>query len=291
MVMALLTATFLYNGLSDYWGGDGDRWDNDKGCVFASYGAFTTLRDIIDDAVDDFCAGGDCDSMPEEVTENDVRVALLDCLSPTGRADYASGAVAECAAYYAATNGYDRCSECGESIGDPHEDGCEVAEECECSVVEEDCLDEDDHYDSPICIFLLACEVCSECGKVADVDVLGCCEDCQETPDDAGYDEDSDTVDVVFLRDSDSLDVFAVFPGLAATVGRVDHITCYAHVGQHSAADIGYCLDCDEVTDRAEYTDLFDELVSRGYNLYVVRLDRIKDASYAHARADQLASF
>jgi hypothetical protein len=30
-------------------------------------------------------------------------------------------------------------------------------------------------------------------------------------------------------------------------------------------------------------------LVHIGYNLYVVRLDRIKDADYADARADQLA--
>jgi hypothetical protein len=296
MVMALLTATFLYNGLPDYWGGDGDRWDDNKGCVFAFYGAGTTLRDIIDGAVDDFNSGGDCDTMPEEVTSEDVRKALLDCLSPAGRADYDSGAVSEFAAEYASINGYGVCRECGEAVDDAHDVDCPVfaelmkdpvyAGEEELSVSEDDCKsdEDDDCCDSPICVFLIECCVCSGCGALCDHYVDELCKDCTHEH----YPEHFD--DVVFLRDSGSLDVFAVFPGIAATVGRVDHITCYAHVGQHSAADIAYCIDCDEVTDPAEYADLFDELGKRDYDLYVVRLDRIEDASYADARADQLTN-
>jgi hypothetical protein len=77
-------ATFLYSGMIDYWGGDGDRWDDNAGCLFAHYGPASTLRDIIDDLVNDFIAGGDCDTLPEEVTDSDIRKALIEMLSDQG---------------------------------------------------------------------------------------------------------------------------------------------------------------------------------------------------------------
>lgn len=106
--MAKLTATFLYSGFPDYWRGDSDRWDDDKGCLFSYYDHRTTLKDLIDGWVDDFCAGGDCDSMDEDITDSDVRAALLDMLTDEGRRDYDSGAVAECAKEFGECNDYSK---------------------------------------------------------------------------------------------------------------------------------------------------------------------------------------
>jgi hypothetical protein len=83
-----MRATFLYQGLPDYWGGDGRRWDDDAGCLFYCYDNRTTVRELIDGLVADFNSGGDCDSFPEDVGCSDVRAALLDMLSPKGLGDY-----------------------------------------------------------------------------------------------------------------------------------------------------------------------------------------------------------
>jgi len=136
--MPKLTATYLYSGMPDYWGGDGRRWDDDAGCVFAYYSTDTTLRDLIDSAVSDWFDNGDFITNDpefdawEDVTEDDVRAALLDCLSEQGRADYESGALSEFAVDYADANGY----EAGEP--EPEDDVC---------------------CDSPVVIFLLEVEV------------------------------------------------------------------------------------------------------------------------------------
>jgi hypothetical protein len=98
-------ATFLYSGMIDYWGGDGDRWDDNAGCLFAHYGPASTLRDIIDDLVNDFIAGGDCDTLPEEVTDVDIRKALIEMLSDQGKEDYKIGALSEFAKEFAEVNG------------------------------------------------------------------------------------------------------------------------------------------------------------------------------------------
>ena len=102
-----LSASFEYSGMSDYWGGNGRRWDDNAGCLFTSYSHDTTLRDIIDGLVDDFNAGGDCDDMDDSVTGEDVRAALIEMLSDQGRADYNSGAICEFAADFAACNDAD----------------------------------------------------------------------------------------------------------------------------------------------------------------------------------------
>jgi hypothetical protein len=108
--------------------------------------------------------------------------------------------------------------------------------------------------------------------------------------------EQFDPIDTVYLRDRangrghPAGPVFAVFPGMAATVGRPDILTCYSHVGQHGAATISYCEDQTEVTDPAEYIGLASELLGRGYNVRVVPKSLMGHADYAIARRRQLAS-
>ena len=145
-----IKAQFLFSGFGDYWSGDSDRWDDNKGCLFAHYDHRTTLRDLIDSWVNDFCMGGDCDSLPEEVTESDVRAALLDMLNDKGRADYESGALSEFAKFYA-----------------------------DCNDLNED--DEDDeHMESPVAIVLIECEICDDCGAWAEHYIDEMCIDCTE---------------------------------------------------------------------------------------------------------------
>lgn len=171
----MLTATHLYSGMLDYWGGDGDRWDDNKGCLFATYGHGTTLRNIVDEWVEDFNSGGDCDTMPESITDNDVRAALLAMLTDEGRAGYESGAVAECAIDYVEANDPAYCIECSALVGEEHKDGCEYWDYRADHIVEiEDC--EDEYGDSPVCIVLLACDVCPVCGEVSgDTDLCDKC--------------------------------------------------------------------------------------------------------------------
>jgi hypothetical protein len=188
--MPNLTASYEYSGMPDYWGGNGRRWDDDAGCVFSYYDGKTSLRDIVEDAVNDFCAGGDCDSFPEDVTEDDVRAALLACLSDAGRADYESGAISEFSAEYAQVNGLDECRECHALCGESHEDDCTMVaewresgdwDEDEAPQVElEDCEPDYEYSDSPMFVFLLECSRCDECGELADVDELGVCAACIE---------------------------------------------------------------------------------------------------------------
>ena len=174
-----VTADFLYSGFPDYWSGDSDRWDDNNGCLFAYYGARSTLRDIVDSAVNDFCAGGDCDTLHEDVTEEDIRAALLGCLSPAGLADYESGALSEFAQEYADANDFNECRDCGEAIGNYHDSECPRKDyDVDGYVTEEDCDEDDEYGDSPVCIFLIKTEVCSRCGKLADHYVDDICEDC-----------------------------------------------------------------------------------------------------------------
>ncbi len=157
--MTILTAEFLYSGIIDYWGGNGDRWDDDKGCVFASYGKGTTVRDIVDSAIVDFIGGGDCDFFPTDVTDNDVRLALLASLTDKGRADYNSGDVSDFAINYADANNLDRCRDCGERVDNQHEVACAVAMydpvTYSASVVQDEDCNEDEDCSGPIIVFLL----------------------------------------------------------------------------------------------------------------------------------------
>jgi hypothetical protein len=93
--------------------------------------------------------------------------------------------------------------------------------------------------------------------------------------------------DVVFLRELDGEDLFAVFPAHAACVGRTDLMVCYARIGQHSSASYDYCNVCEEVTDPDEFADLFVELERAGYELYVISKDRFNDSKYAANRREE----
>ena len=160
-----------FHGYVDYWGGNGRRWDNDAGCLFAFYGRETTLRDCVDQWVDDFCMGGDCDSFPADIGADELREAIVaDLLNDRGRADYNSGALCEFAADCEDNR---ECRECGASIGCEHEEDCAIIDEIldgddqltiddiENEVTEDDCTDCDDCDDwdeSPIWVILVELE-------------------------------------------------------------------------------------------------------------------------------------
>jgi len=71
---------------------------------------------------------------------------------------------------------------------------------------------------------------------------------------------------VVFLKDTQDGEVFAYFPFEEWCNGTM---TCYAHIGQHSACHPNYAKECREAT-MVEYLDLFNELQSIGYKLELI---------------------
>jgi hypothetical protein len=54
---------------------------------------------------DDFTIGGDCESFPPEIDEDDIRQALLDSLTDEGKRMYEANEVCEWAKAYADANG------------------------------------------------------------------------------------------------------------------------------------------------------------------------------------------
>ena len=186
--MSKITAEWIYTGLPDYWSGDGERWDDANGCLFAFYGNGSTLRDIVDNAI---CAGGDCDTLHEDVTEDDIRSAILDgCFNDAGRAAYANGVVPDFVLDWDAENNPAVCRDCGAELGYDHEEGCEILAEIrdlnedpdgDYAVEDDDCDDGDDCdfcVDSPFCVFLIKTTLCSECGDWDDHYVDELCEEC-----------------------------------------------------------------------------------------------------------------
>ena len=186
--MPNIIASFLYAGLPDYWQGNSKRWYNNNGCLFAPYGGKTTLREIIDGAVDDFeQGGGDCDSLGPKVTSADIRGALLAMLNNAGRVDYDNGGIADCAVDHSEANNLNACLECGELVDDAHDEACTLLREQienkdrdddDTTVYPEDCPDEDDYEGSPICIFLIETESCNDCGDWADLNNDHVCAAC-----------------------------------------------------------------------------------------------------------------
>ena len=159
--MTKLTVTHEYVGNGDYWSGNGRRWDDDAGCLFAFYGAGTTLKDCVEEWVNDFNAGGDCDSLPDDITSDDVHAAILESLTEEGRADYESDAIANCAVDLAESMGINCCAECCECIGDRHAGDCGKRDVEAEYVIDEDCPDEEDfegYSDSPMWVILVECE-------------------------------------------------------------------------------------------------------------------------------------
>jgi hypothetical protein len=171
--MTIITVDHEYSGLSDYWGGNGDRWDNNAGCLFAYYGAETTLRDCVDGWVNDFCAGGDCDSFHEDITSDDIHNAIMLSMTERARAGYKSGAIAECADAYAQINGLGAYSEDGE---DDEEDLYEGLDE------------------SPVWIIKVSYTACSECAKPDEHYVDDLCLDCTKKHYPGHFDEDGEYI-------------------------------------------------------------------------------------------------
>jgi hypothetical protein len=174
--MPKLRVSHEFQGYSDYWRGNGRRWDKGAGCLFAYYGPDTTLRDCVDQWVDDFWGGGDFehhDDGPdafEGITQDHLRQAILqDFLNEQGRKDYESGALCEFAAECEDNR---TCCDCGAGIGDSHNADCDDGD-----VGPDDC-DDDDWEESPIWIILVEIDVCKECGKGCDHTVDDLCADC-----------------------------------------------------------------------------------------------------------------
>ena len=139
----MITVSHEFHGYSDYWGGNGRRWDANAGCLFAFYDHSTTLKDCVDQWVDDYWQGGDCDSFPNDITQEDIREAILTTLlNDRGRADYESGAL------------------------------CEFAAECEQTDEDYDCLE------YPVWIILVEIDTCEDCGAACDYAIDQICTDC-----------------------------------------------------------------------------------------------------------------
>jgi hypothetical protein len=135
-----ITTQYLYSGMGDYFGGYGCKAN--EALLYAFYGHRTTLRDIIEGWVEDSWSGAACEDIPESVSEEDVRKALLEMLTDAGRADYDSNAIAECAAMIETPC----CPDCGALVDDEHYDSCDEA-----GVVYGD-------YESPICVVIMSWE-------------------------------------------------------------------------------------------------------------------------------------
>jgi hypothetical protein len=173
-----VTASFLYSGMSDYWGGNGDRWDDNKGCLFAFYGYGTTVRDLIDQWADDFWNGGDCDTLPEGVTNEVVRAALLDMLTDQGRAEYDNNSLCEFAIECAACNGVSAYI----TPDGPNDDDT-IRDRMEDDGCSEEKIEEalGEYLDSPIAIVMIECDVCPDCGKPSGDDTVDeLCDECNK---------------------------------------------------------------------------------------------------------------
>ena len=185
MIMSNLTCSFEFSGYSDYWGGMGDR-GRGHGAAFAYYGRDTTLKDIVDQWVDDSQWNEhDFEDLPESVTSDDIRECIVESLTAQGRADYDSGALCEWAADCEDER---ECRDCGAGIGCEHEDNCAVYDENNGLVVEDDCDDYDDYCESPVVIMEIDWtdhpdyKKCPDCGGKFDPDgVDGLCSDCTDT--------------------------------------------------------------------------------------------------------------
>ena len=180
-----------YDGYSDYWCGNGRRWDDNAGCLFASYDRNTTYGDLVDQWIDDFNGGGDCDSFPDWVDSDVIFEAIknaLRCSLSQIVDDNATPAPV--------------CRGCGEELGCDHCDDCSIAmalcaegEECEgyepsdLSVTDDDCDDCEYEGELPQYIILVevtCCPVCNGCPGEGNDDDL--CDKCAE--DDYTEDED-----------------------------------------------------------------------------------------------------
>lgn len=134
----MLRVTHEFCGYGDYWGGNGRRWDDDAGCLFAYYSPKTTLRECVDQWVYDFFNGGDCDTI--DATEEEVRAAILEAFTYQGRDDYERGAICDPAndledfdedgesPIWVLLIEQDQCPDCGDPSGEDTNDN--LCEKC-----------------------------------------------------------------------------------------------------------------------------------------------------------------
>jgi len=119
-----VSASFLYSGYADYFKGYScaDEDGNTEHLLYATYCKDTTLHDIIDELVEDSWNGPASETIPEGVTQDDVRRALLDTmLNSRGRDAYEKNELAECSEALE----YDwKCPDCGEDVISPDCDNC-----------------------------------------------------------------------------------------------------------------------------------------------------------------------
>ncbi len=148
----MLTASYLYAGYSDYFQGFGEKdcEEYSEHLLYAYYGRNTTLRDIIYQLVEDSYVGPASETLPNGVTSDDVRAALLGTmLNDDGRADYLSNAIAECSAAWMDSNDTEECPDCGDPLPDDESGECD-----NCGHV----FNYDEDCESPIFIVVLRYE-------------------------------------------------------------------------------------------------------------------------------------
>ena len=82
-------------------------------------------------------------------------------------------------------------------------------------------------------------------------------------------------------------EVLALFPAIAATVGKPQHCESYAHIGQHGSADLRGVIRRSRPAQHREFIGLYRELVRIGYHLQIVKRCTAADAA---CRQQQLES-
>ena len=147
--MSSLHCEFEFSGYSDYWGGRSGR-GIDGGIACAFYGKNTTLRDLVDQWVDDVWSNDyDFEGLPDSVSSDDIRDCILAMLTDSGRADYESGAICEFSLDWMSINDIDPDS------------------------------DDDDWGESPVAYIWISWDKCPDCGELSGDDTNdGLCDDC-----------------------------------------------------------------------------------------------------------------
>ncbi len=87
----MLTVSHVYAGYSDHF----QRYKDSEHLLYAYYCKDTSLQDIIDQLTDDCFMGPVGEMLPEKVTRDDVREALLSMLTDMARENYTYGMIVE----------------------------------------------------------------------------------------------------------------------------------------------------------------------------------------------------
>lgn len=85
--------------------------------------------------------------------------------------------------------------------------------------------------------------------------------------------KDDNITDVIFRKEKDN-SVLAVFPYVISD--NIGNIACYSHIGQHSSMSWEYFFTTKSCKNKHDFIELYDELVSLGYNLNVIQKRSLK---------------